>query len=947
MSDFWSSLSTTDLRSEANVELRLVIPLLRALGYSDEDIDAKFPVVFQEGRQGRRPEADFVCFHGPLHIRDTSLLVVEAKRPGEALPDGKSQGESYASNLRAPLLLLTNGEALEIWQLQKTQDSVCVLATPVFSLPAKRGEIERLLSKQAVLDYCKTFQVKTILEASADYGRFETAELSRILRHERQEASIDRTLVRGEQASLEFLASEQLLDKCPHGAIIVASSGYGKTTLCRRLLRKAIEERQRTNRSLLPFDVPLPDLELSNVSVLDFMLQRLSAHCPNVVSVPALQMILRDQGGAIFCDGFDRTTPAFQKKVAVELAQLLRDYPLVQLFVFARGASRPALPLPLLELLALSDDQVRELEGLILSEGNSSWFSIIGMLPPTLRSLCEHPLLLRQILGYWKRNNDFPRQIDRIFRSWLDNVLETEPNDHASSIRREQALTLVAQATVDAPIARTDALTLFDRNNLPAGILNELIGCDALHIEGAVIEVRHEALADYLRTTALVAKTDNDVLALIPALTMPADSFFPVLLIAQLRTRELQSAFWKRLSEAGLSRYLDALRYRFDLTSELESFDADSLSRHFLEDLLDGIETPLDSFFPKLRGAVMDHLIDVGSGTLAATGMVPKDRRALGYKLHPLEETGSRVTVAPAAFPGILRGVNLDLSRFRIDCARLLGMTLLRDTVLDAVKHQDLTGGPIWAAERLIGRVRYLAEKRDVPFTLTDDFDKLEAILAPHADAWVAENAFFGGERFSIQSLLDDIAVLRADGQTALDPWWRCLGWDESAVAQSDETVRRLLDEEYRRVQLAYCEVVTTSLPILAGPASYFAALPVRWSFTVPPLSDPPTYRGGCWAASPVAAWKNAGADVVIASKAAIATEQDWNSTLKSLGALGRPHAHIPRFTGSMAFLPRYDGTQWNGHFDGATPVVHEVCSWLKEEVESLFRPLPGSDGAF
>jgi hypothetical protein len=179
---------------------------------------------------------------------------------------------------------------------------------------------------------------------------------------------------------------------------------------------------------------------------------------------------------------------------------------LVQLFVFARGASRPALSLPLLELSGLSDDQVRELEGLILSEGSSSWFSIIGMLPPTLRSLCEHPLLLRQILGYWKRNNDFPRQIDRIFRSWLNNVLETEPNDHASSIRREQALTLVAQATVDAPIARTHALTLFDRNNLPASILNELIGCDALHIDGSVIEVRHEALADYLRTMALVSK---------------------------------------------------------------------------------------------------------------------------------------------------------------------------------------------------------------------------------------------------------------------------------------------------------------------------------------------------------------------------------------------------------------------------------------------------------
>jgi Type I restriction enzyme R protein N terminus (HSDR_N) len=178
MADFWTNISSADLRGEGNVELRFVIPLLHALGYEDDDIDSKFPVIFQEGRgPGRKPEADFVCFYGPLHTRDTSLLVVEAKRPGEALPDGKAQGESYAANLRAPLLLLTNGEALEVWQLQATQESIRVLKTPVSSLATERGNIERLLGKAAVYDYCRSFHVKTILEASADYGRYETAEL--------------------------------------------------------------------------------------------------------------------------------------------------------------------------------------------------------------------------------------------------------------------------------------------------------------------------------------------------------------------------------------------------------------------------------------------------------------------------------------------------------------------------------------------------------------------------------------------------------------------------------------------------------------------------------------------------------------------------------------------------------------------------------------------------
>jgi hypothetical protein len=67
-----------------------------------------------------------------------------------------------------------------------------------------------------------------------------------------------------------------------------------------------------------------------------------------------------------------------------------------------------------------------------------------------------------------------------------------------------------------------------------------------------------------LRTKALASMTDNEVVTLLPSLAMPADSFFPVLLMAHLRTQRLQSALWKRLSEINLGVYLDALRYRLE-----------------------------------------------------------------------------------------------------------------------------------------------------------------------------------------------------------------------------------------------------------------------------------------------------------------------------------------------------------------------------------------------
>ena len=947
MGDFWSEAPGTDFRGEGNVELRLVIPLLHALGYDDDDIDAKFPVVFQEGRSGRKHEADFACFHGPLHNRDTSLLVVEAKKPGEALPDGKAQGESYAANLNAPLLLLTNGEALEIWQLRKTQESVRVLAVPVSSLAAERGQIEKLLRKEAVLDYCRSFHVKTILEASADYGRFETAELRRILQNDRKEPSIERTVRQvPEEAQTAPLETDQILSKFPAGAFIVASSGYGKTTLSRRLLRQAIEERQRGNRTKLPFDVPLPDLEQSKVSIIDYMQQRISAHCPSVTTA-ALTQMLRDAGATILCDGLDRTTDAFQKKIVSEFRRVQRDYPLVQIFVFARTSIKSDLAVPVLALLPLSDEQMRELEKLVLGDGNPIFYSIIGMMPPTLRALCENPLVLRQVLAYWKQHNDFPRRIELIFRSWLDNVLETEPSDFVSTAQREQALQLLAQATVDSPIVRAGAISLLTDHELPPAALNELIGCGAIRAQGATVEVQHEALADYLRASAIASMEDRQVHDLLPSLPIAANSFFPVLLMAHLRTRSLQSALWKRLSEADLGLYIDALRYRFDVSGELERSSPATLSRHYLEDLLGGIELPLNGFFPHLREAVLDGLTGDPSATLAATGLARAQPAALNYKLHAQEPGQDKVTIAAPTFPGILRGVNLDLARYRIDSARLLGITMLRDQALDAVRHQNLMGGPAWLAERLVGRVRYLIEKFNLDLSIQDSFDRLETVLTPLSDLLVDDGPFSRGERFSIQSLLDDIAALRAAGRDALDPWWLGLGWNDAATSQDEETLRRLVNEEYRRVQIIYREIAQAALPLITDAKSYFAALPVRWSFTVVKSKMLSGHFGAYFSSRPVASWDDAGADVAFAEAAIPVSELDWERTRGALAMLGRPNARIPHFAGSMALLPGYDGRQWNGYFDGATPVTHQVCSWLKEEIDRLFAALPGSDGAF
>jgi hypothetical protein len=934
MTDFWDK-AIDALDSEADVELRIVVPLLHALGYEDDDIAAKYPVVFQEGRVGRRPEADYVCFAGPLKNRDTSLCVVEAKKPGEALPPGKVQCESYARNLLAPVLMLTNGETLEIWQIQPTQESVRVLDVPISALSEERAKVEQFLGKAALVAYCKSLAFKTILEASADYGAYEAAELKRTAH---RSGLIERTLQQlGSNRPEDRIDASRLIDGLPEGATIVAASGYGKTTLANSLFREAIEARWRKQRIFLAFDIPLPDLAQMQLGVLTFLHTRLSAHCPGV-SVSTLKQILRDTGATLICDSFDRVSVAYRTTLTTELSTFIRDYPKVQLFVFSRQASRPRVDLPILELEALTDDQMRSIERATLDEGNKH-YSVIDLMPEVLRTLCKTPLLLEQALAFWKLDHTFPTQLQDLFESWLSNMLKAEPSDVVTAIEREQGLTIIAKATTISPIAGGKALELFKEFGLRSEVLNDLINCDAICVTGSVVELQHEAMADYLRAREVASLQESLALDRLATLPVVEGTLFPILLMALLPTNRLQSAWWRRLSETNIKVYGDALRYRYDVSAEMKKLPPEDLSRDYLADLLDGIEIPLSGIFSELRRTVAEHLLNSADGSFAVTGVVHADQSHVSYMLHPRDSFETpRVRVGLPTGAGTFRGVNLELSNMRLDSGRLLGTTLLGKTILAIVKQQQLKGGPVWAADRLIGRVRYLAKTCGFPIALDASLDTVAATLMPHRDQLVYVGSLSDGISFSIQSLFDDIEALRAASVHALDPWWHRLGWDNTAPSQNEEVIIHVLNEHYRRVQVAYAEIINTTFSGHAKEMSFYTAVPVRWDLTVRRGAAPSSQDTIYYSIFPVASWEEAGAVTQFSDSPP--DFLDFEKVRKRLAELGRSTSNFGARTGGRRFF-RFDGRQWTGRFDGATTVVHEVCEILKDELTRLFSVIP------
>jgi len=254
-SSFWEGIGSGSFANEATVETRLVYPLLEVLGYGHKDIHSKFPVKFHEGRKGRPNEADFAVFDGHEHNRDTSLVVVEVKHPDEELGSGQEQAESYAMWLRAPVYILTNGGELSVWQIQSSFESTELLRTSIAQLKERRGYLENLLSKDAVVRYCSSLRLKSLAWHSSDLSPYEQAELERIAH---APATIARTLVvPGDKASR--IPSTGLLTQFPLGAVIAAASGLGKTTLATQLFSESVFLRRDRLRPHLPIEVSLPD----------------------------------------------------------------------------------------------------------------------------------------------------------------------------------------------------------------------------------------------------------------------------------------------------------------------------------------------------------------------------------------------------------------------------------------------------------------------------------------------------------------------------------------------------------------------------------------------------------------------------------------------------------------------------------------------------------------
>lgn len=928
----WATLSAlTSFDNEAAVEHLLVMPLLEALGFVRTDIAQKVPVTFISGTKRGRPfEADFVTYSGALHDRDTSLMVVEVKALNKPLEDAREQGESYAFQLRAPVLLVTNGKLLQVWQLQVSQESTLVLEIAVTALMARRAELERAISKQALLHHAESLAFKK-LTPTTNFSAYERAELART-----QGPAIPRRL-KAERG--EVVNSTALLESCSAGALIIGPSGYGKTVLSQQLLTAAIKNRWTTPNAPVVADIPLIDFAQSEYSVMEFFCHRVTAQQPEV-TLASVEKAARDHGVVVVCDGLEYVSHDQLPSVESRLRLFKRDFPSGQLFVFSRATVPVSLSLMRLTLEPLNGE---ERHMLALAVTGKEFF--LWRMPKLLQDLGEVPLLLRRIIEFHVERNTFPSRLEDLFEHWLSQLRNGLAGTPAAKARLDSALLSIARELAYRRMSAGDALAVVVAAGFGSDSFDDLVHSGAVVLTESSISIVHDSLGDYLRARALTGLPYEAFRDSLTQMSIQDDSMLPVLLVVMTQDRAYRQLVWKRLETLSLHRYIDTIRFG-QASDQQFSIQHQETVPFFLADMIEGIEAMLRGFIPDISSSIR---------AILAHTLIPVDAITLRGDIDLTGQPEFVYTIAPSVsgISGVEHGfpsnehwwssTNLKLAEVGQDGGRYMAACAVRDALTEVILRRTFRGGAVLANERALGRLRKLNREYGWPLAPDDSLPAILDRLLPHADKFVSQSPWRSDSDFTIQSVIDDLNTLVRAGHKTLDWWWLPFGSNEQEIFTDPTQAKAYLRAHYSRVTALYAEIVRASFGRVATAFPFFNAMPFRWEILIKSQPSAMSSHHIRWQWMPVANESEAEPLCFFENETpeGLFNAESLRSRLRA--ELARFDRHLGDnyvFGGSGGF-PGPDASSLNRQNATETSAMAKAAEMIANDVKALFRELP------
>lgn len=923
--DFWHDVAGLTFGNEADVETRLVLPLLAALGYARDEIVAKPGIIFQEGRRGRKPEADYIVYAGSDLDTRQALIVVEAKRPSEDTEAAKRQAESYAFAVRAPFVLVTDGISLELWQWQPSRMSENIFREAVADLAMHRGWIERLLSREAAINHARNLDLLSVAALAQDLSPYRTAMLA-----EPFPGVIERRLI--ETGNSKSVKASEARTAFGFEAFVSAPSGFGKTMLARHLFREAIAN--AAQGTPVPFLVPLADVAEIGTSLIGYCRERLAAHCPQYGSVAAFATLLRERGAWLLLDGFDRVEGSVQMRLLAELRALRQDFPSLSYLLLGRT---PPIGTFAAQRFTLAGLDQGERQNLIVQRSRRPMYVAHEQPPGLLEPLSESPLLLSLILDSRDKHGVWPRDLKTLFETWIEQLIA----GHGASaglyarlrtVLRRIAVILVEQGRSTEAVMRTLASEGFQDS-----LVDRLAELGAIQLYPHV-EIAHDALAEYLRVEALLLRPLDTVLDHIATAPFAPGSFEPVLVVTLARDEPIARAMWARAARDSIALYCNILRYYFLPALPVENMAA---SCAHAAAILQGINEPLEGLFEELANPLRRQLCLDEAPALGIEGHFDNERKWFSYSLFALAPGEQAVRVGLAR-RRIRAGHQIE-DRWGTNDPRLVGFGELKRALAKLIDRRELSGGSNWHNDLAAGRVRLAASQLHtrVEIDLSASLNTIERQLEPVASFMVGEGGNMA-RTVRVSSIIDDLRSLRARGATHFDRWWDIPGSDPCDPDGDPIALARLLDAYWRRSQLIYRELVEHSFPRIAKELNFYRAMPVRFEVEVEPV-DEDDWHGRVYSSlwMPVSSWDEAGATVTVGTSGLPdfrATYDRVQARLAELGRQGVGHVDMHH-----SALPRFHGSPRGASTGSETPALRLAIRFLSKDLNLLFDKAPKS----
>lgn len=157
--DGWfDRIAGLELRTEKEVEIKFIVPLLARLGYGDDDRYDGMPVPAAHGSRDTTLVIDFALFNGGLEsLKNQPMLTVEAKRENrlvkaKELASAHNQAKSYCLWTQCDFFMITDSRTVQAYQVQRGRfgELSPLFACERHELKARFSDLYAVLSKEAL-----------------------------------------------------------------------------------------------------------------------------------------------------------------------------------------------------------------------------------------------------------------------------------------------------------------------------------------------------------------------------------------------------------------------------------------------------------------------------------------------------------------------------------------------------------------------------------------------------------------------------------------------------------------------------------------------------------------------------------------------------------------------------------------------------------------------------